>query len=137
MKRILALAIAVALAAPVAGLAQPTEDVILRSAERAAVGMELQSGAPGNRRSRSRTWSGMVMIAAGAVLTTAVKRTETCSGGSCTREEERYKPLIYTGSGLAVAGALLVSVWSDVPANPHVDFAMTPDRIQVGKTFGF
>ena len=133
----LALAIAVVLATPVAGLAQPTEEVILPSAERAAYGMALQSGAPGNRRSRGRTWSGMVMIAAGAVLTTAVKRTETCAGGSCTREEERYKPLVYTGIGLAVAGALLVSVWSDIPASPYIDFAVTPDRIQVGKTFGF
>ena len=137
LKRILSLAIAGPLAAPVAGLAQPTEEVILRSAERVAGGMELQSTAAGNRRSRGRTWSGMVLIAAGAVLTTAVKRTEVCSGGSCIREEERYKPLISTGIGLAVTGALLVSVWSDVPANPHVDFALTPDRIQVGKTFEF
>ena len=137
MKRILALAVVVVLATPVAGLAQPTEEVILRSAERAAVGMALQSGAPGNRRSRSRTWSGMVMIAAGAVLTTAVTETRVCSGGSCIREKRPYKPVAYAGIGLAVAGALLASVWSDVPASPHIDFAMTPDRIEVGKTFGF
>ena len=137
MKTILALAIAVALATPVAGFAQPTEEVILRSAERAAAGMELQSGAPGNRRSRGRTWSGMVMIAAGAVLTTAVTEARVCSGGSCTREERPYKPAAYAGIGLAVAGVLLATVWSDIPANPHVDFAVTPNRIQVGKTFGF
>ena len=137
MKRTLALAVAVALAAPVAGLAQPTEEVILRSAERATVGMELQAGAPGNRRSRRRTWTGMVMIASGVVLTTAVERTRVCAGGSCTVEEQWYKPVAYPGIGLAVAGALLVSMWSNVPASPRIDFAVTPNRVQVGKTFGF
>ena len=132
-----ALALAVALATPIPGSAQQPEGDILQSAERAAVGIALQSDPSGRRRSRGRTWSGMVMIAAGAVLTTAVTETRVCSGGSCTREERPYKPVAYAGIGLAVAGALLVSVWSDVPANPYIDFAVTPDRIQVGKTFGF
>ena len=137
LKRTLALAIAVALATPIAGLAQHPEGVILQSAERAAVGMELQSDGSGSRRSRGRTWAGLVMIAAGGALATAVKRTETCSGDICTSETEWYKPLSYPGIGMAVTGVLLATVWSDAPANAHIDLAVTPDRIQVGKTFGF
>ena len=137
LKRTLALAIAVALATPIAGLAQQPEGVILQSAERAAVGMELQSDASGSRRSRGRTWAGLVMIAAGGALATAVKRMETCSGDTCTSETEWYKPLSYPGIGMVVTGVLLATVWSDAPANAHIDLAVTPDRIQVGKTFGF
>ena len=59
------LAIAVALATPIAGLAQQPEGVILQPAERVAVGMELQSDASGSRRSRGRTWAELDMIAAG------------------------------------------------------------------------
>ena len=136
-KRALALVIAAVLAAPITGLAQQPQGVILQSAERAAVGVELQSGATRSRRSRSRTWAGMITIAAGAVLMSGRKETVSCSGGDCVSETERYKPLVYPGIGLAVTGALLATVWSDVPANPHIDLAVTPDRIQVGKTFGF
>ncbi len=138
-KRTLALAIAATLATPIAGSAQPPEGVVLQSAERAAVGMELQSNAAGRRRSRGRTWAGLVMIASGAVLATAVKRTETCGGdpGTCAIETEPFKALSYPGIGMAVTGVLLATVWSDVPASPHVDFAVTPDRIRIGKTFGF
>jgi len=134
-----ALALAVALATPIPGSAQQPEGVILQSAERAAVGMALQSDASGRRRSRGRTWAGLVMIAAGSVLATAVKRSETCSGDprTCTTETEPYKPVRYSGVGMAVTGVLLATVWSDVPASARFDLAVTPDRIHVGKTFGF
>ncbi|MCY4507561.1 MAG: hypothetical protein OXG35_11465 [Acidobacteria bacterium] len=136
-KKILVPAIAAALATPVAGLAQPPQGVIIQSAERVAVGVELQSGATRSWRSRSRTWAGMIMIAGGAVLMSGKKETVRCTGGDCVSETERYKALVYPGVGLAVTGVLLATVWSDVPANPHIDFAVTPGRIQVGKTFGF
>ena len=77
------------------------------------------------------------MIAGGALLATAKQTTSSCTGGSCTSETEWYKPLGYPGVALAVTGVLLATLWSDVPARPHIDFAVTPDRIQVGKTFGF
>ena len=77
------------------------------------------------------------MIIAGAGLMTGIKRTESCRGGVCTRKTEWIKATGYPGIGLAVAGVLLTTVWSDVPANPHLDIAVTPDSIQVGKTFGF
>ena len=139
LKKMLAPAIAAVLATPVAGSAQPPQGGILPSAERAAAGMALQTGVTRNWRSRSRTWAGMIMIAGGAVLMSGSGKKETvrCTGGDCVSETERYKALVYPGIGLAVTGVLLATVWSDVPANPHIDFAVTPDRIQVGKTFGF
>jgi hypothetical protein len=136
LKKMLAPAIAAVLATPVAGSAQP-QGTILQSAERAAAGMGLQTGATRSWRSRSRTWAGMIMIAGGAVLMSGHKETVRCTGGDCVSETERYKALVYPGIGLAVTGVLLATVWSDVPANPHIDFAVTPDGIQVGKTFGF
>ena len=137
LKTMLAPAIAAVLATPVAGSAQPPQGGILPSAERAAAGMALQTGVTRNWRSRSRTWAGMIMIAGGAVLMSGKKETVRCTAGDCVSETERYKALVYPGIGLAVTGVLLATVWSDVPANPHIDFAATPDRIQVGKTFGF
>ena len=56
---------------------------------------------------------------------------------ACTSETEWYKPLSYPGIGIAVTGVLLATVWSDAAANAHIDLAVTPDRIRVGKTFGF
>ncbi len=130
-----ALAIVVTFATPVVGVAQQPDGVILQSAGRAAVGIELQSDASGNRRSMSRTWAGVGMIASGALLTATVKTTETCF--PCIRESEWYKPLGFTGIGIALTGVLLATVWSDVPANPHIDLTVTSDRIEVDKTFGF
>ena len=140
LKTTLAIALSVALATPIAGLAQPREGSIIESAGRAAAGMALQSDASGRRRSRGRTWAGFIMIAAGGVLATAKTRTTTCSGDPwiCTTGEWKwYKPLAYPGIGIAVSGVLLATVWSDVPASAHVDLAVTPDRVQVGKTFEF
>ena len=137
LKKMLAPAIAAVLATPVAGSAQPPQGGILPSAERAAAGMALQTGVTRNWRSRSRTWAGMIMIAGGAVLMSGKKETVRCTAGDCVSETERYKALVYPGIGLAVTGVLLATVWSDIPANPHIDFAVTPDRIEVGKTFGF
>ena len=41
------------------------------------------------------------------------------------------------GGGVLVVGALLATVWSDVPVVNSLDVVVTPQRIQVGKTFGF
>ena len=212
MKRTLLLVIAVVLATPLAGLAQQQPE-ILQSAERAALRMELQqlSDTSARRRSIGRTAAGVSMIAVGGLLATATATRRSCSGGPCTSETEWYKPLGYpgvalvvtggllatvwsdipavphigrrsigrtsagvsmiavgsllatantkttlcildspcisdrtwnkpvgyTGAALVVTGVLLATVWSDAPANPHINFTVTPDRIQVGKTFGF
>ena len=77
------------------------------------------------------------MIAVGGLLATARVTRRSCRGSSCTRETEWYKPLGYPGVALVVTGSLLATVWSDIPASPHIDLTVMPDRIQVGKTFGF
>ena len=137
MKRTLVLLIAVVLATPIVGLAQQADEGIFRSVERKALGMALRSEDSGRRRSRGRTRAGVTMIAVGAGLMTGIKRTESCVASVCTRKTEWIKATGYPGIGLAVAGVLLATVWSDVPANPHIDIAVTPDGIRVGKTFGF
>jgi hypothetical protein len=138
MKRTLALVLTVVIAMPVVSLAQLLEGAILQSAERAAAGLALQSEASGNRRSRGRTWAGLVMIATGAALASATRRTVTRSGGVLVSEtKDWYEPIAYPGIGVAVTGVLLATISSDVPANSQVDFAVTPGRVRVGKTFGF
>lgn len=137
VKRTLVLMTAVVLATPIVSLAQQADEGIFRSVERKALAMELRSEGAGSRRSGGRTWTGVAMIAAGVALTTAKKTTEACRGGVCTYRTEWIKSAGHPGMGLAVAGVLLATVWSDVPANPHLDVAVTPDGVQVGKTFGF
>lgn len=77
------------------------------------------------------------MITTGAALISGIKRTESCRDYVCTRKTEWIKSTGYPGIGLAVTGVLFTTVWSGVPANPHIDIAVTPDGIQIGKTFGF
>ena len=137
MKRTLVLMTAVVLATPIVSLAQQADEGIFRSVERKALGMALRSEDAGSRRSGGRTWAGVAMITVGAGLMTGIKRTESCRGGVCTRTTEWIKTTGYPGMGLAVAGVLLATVWSDVPTNPHLDIAVTPNGIQIGKTFGF
>ena len=101
---------------PVVSLAQLLEGAILQSAERAAAGLELQSEASGNRRSRGRTWAGLVMIATGAALASATKRTVSWSGGVRVSEtKDWYEPIACPGIAVAVTGVLLATIWSDVP----------------------
>ena len=135
MKRTLALAMGIVLATPVSGLSQQPETMILQSAERAALGMELQSDDSGRARSRRRVSAGVSMIAVGALLASVTRKRTSCINRSCTSETD--KPLAYPGIAVVVSGVLLATVWSDVPVNPHIDLTVTPDRIQVGKTFGF
>ena len=138
MKRTFALVLTVVIAMPVVSFAPPSEGTILQSAERAAAGLALQSEASGSRRSRGRTWAGLVMIATGAALASATRRTVTRSGGVLVSEtKDWYEPIAYPGIGVAVTGVLLATISSDVPANSQVDFAVTPGRVRVGKTFGF
>lgn len=132
-----AIVVAIVLAIPVVGFSQQPMGVIHQAVERSALGMGLQSDAARNRRSMGRTWAGVSMIAVGGLLASANTKTTLCINGSCTSETKWYKPLGYTGVGLVVSGVLLATVWSDVPTRPSIDFSVTPNRIQVSKTFGF
>ena len=94
------------------------------------------------KRSMTRTWTGISMIAGGAVLAT-LKETASCNNprylfgvnlGFCSapewaarkfdrqdflrdgEEANRYPArTLYGGIGLAAAGVLLTTIWSDVP----------------------
>ena len=48
--------------------------------------------------------------------------------------EERVFGLT-VGGGMLVLGGLLATRWSDVPVSDSIDFSVTPDRVQIGKTF--
>ena len=97
----------------------------------------IDSDASGNRRSMARTWTGVSMIAVGGLFATARTKASMCISGSCTTKTTWIKSTGSLGVGLAAGGVLLATVLSDVPVNRHIDLAVTPDRIQVGKTFKF
>ena len=67
-----------------------------------------------------RSWGGVGLILAGAVLAGhRIERTR-CSG-----------------FGAATPGVLLATVWSDVPVARSVDVSATPGGFRIGKTFAF
>lgn len=51
--------------------------------------------------------------------------------------KERSAGLKYGGAALAVAGVLIAGLWSTVPMSNSLNFGVSPDGLQVGKTFGF
>ena len=134
MKKLLALVLAGAIVTPITSFAQTPDEGILQAAERATVGMELQADTSGRRRSTIRTGIGIGMVAAGIGMATAQGcyiRIDT----DCVREpvwQERVP-----GVALVVGGVLLATVWSDVETLSAVDVAVAPDRVHVGKTWGF
>ena len=133
MKKLLALVIAGGIVTLVTGIAQTPDEGILQKAESAAVGLELQADASG-RRSTIRTGIGIGMVAAGIGMATAQGcyiRIDT----DCVREPAWHERV--PGVALVVGGVLLATVWSDVEALSAVDVAVAPDRVHVGKTWGF
>ena len=64
-----------------------------------------------------------------------------CAGGDCLTIEVDTGGAGYgvaaLGGALVVSGALLATVWADVPVVNSLDFRVTPQRVQVSKTFGF
>lgn len=130
----LALVIAGSLLTPVTSFAQTPDEGILQAAERATVGMELQADASGRRRSPIRTGVGIGMVAAGVGLATA-QGCYVSIDTDCVREPAWYERV--PGVAVAAGGVLLATVWSDVEALSSVDVAVAPDRVHVGKTWGF
>ena len=97
------------------------------------------------RRSMHRTWAGAGMIGAGVMV---------FGGGLefCNRLDRRRDPynrelyagcggtggaLVATGIGVATLGALLVTVWADIPAMRNLAVAPTVGGFQVGSSFEF
>lgn len=133
MKKLLALVLAGAVVTPITSFAQTPDEGILQAAERATAGVELQADASG-RRSTIRTGIGIGMVAAGIGMATAQGcyiRIDT----DCVREPAWHERV--PGVALVVGGVLLATVWSDVEALSAVDVAVAPDRVHVGKTWGF
>ena len=108
-----------------------------------ATAEESAQQAPSQERTRSmaRTWGGVAMIAGGSILATA--REEVCFAvvgfgvavGGC--ETTWHKPLGFTGIGVAAAGVLLATVWSDVPVMRNMTVVPKRGGVQVGASFRF
>ena len=83
-----------------------------------------------------RTWGGVALMVGGLLVPV---QTETCvvlfGSGGCVKET--YALGVAIAVGMIGSGLLLATVWSDIPANPSIDFAVSPDRVQVGKSFGW
>ena len=143
MRRSIAMFVVGGLLASASGVS--AEDGVLEAAERAVVAASAAAGAAlqddeGQRRSMGRTWGGVGLILAGAVLAGHRIEHTRCSGSPWTCESWTDRPGIGIGSagiGVAALGVLLATVWSDVPVAGSVDVSVTPDRFQIGKTFGF
>ena len=45
--------------------------------------------------------------------------------------------MLYAGLGAIAFGTLLTTIWSDVPVARDLDVQVGPDRVTVGRTFGF
>lgn len=139
--RFVAFVVGVVLVVPAAAGA---EVVNLRAAvESAAVeagvaaGVAAQGGQQLRQRSMARTWGGVALIGVGLLMPAQQETCLTLFGAEAGCVTELYAPGIAAGVGLIGTGVLLATVWSDVPVRPSIDFTVAPDRVEVGKTFGF
>lgn len=130
----------------------PVREVAERAAreavlEAAAEGVALlQASQPQRRRSVGRTVGGIILMGVGAPLLIVGLASEdaggsVCVGGDCITVDVDTGGAGYgiaaLGGAMVVSGALLATVWSDVPVVNNLDFTVSPRRVQVGKTFGF
>ncbi len=133
-----------------------TADSIRQAADRAAreepalevsAGLlELQQSSGTRRRSVGRTVGGIILMGVGAPLLIVGLASEDaggsiCVGGDCITVDVDTGGAGYgvaaLGGTVVVSGALLATIWSDVPVVNNLDFTVSPHRVQVGKTFGF
>ena len=135
--RIVALVLAGTLALPALGAAEDAPG-ILESAETAMaelVAAQGQNNEPERRRSMARTWGGVGLMVGGLALI-----RQKCDGirfdDRCLGSATWMGGSTVAGLGVIGVGVLLVSIWSDVPANT-VSLDIAPGRVQVGKTFAF
>ena len=108
--------------------------------------LQAGSSSPPRRRSVGRTVGGIILMGLGTpFLIVGLAAEETggsiCAGGDCLTIEVDTGGAGYgvaaLGGALVVSGALLATVWADVPVVNSLDFRVTPQRVQVSKTFGF
>ena len=115
-------------------------------AETAASALQAGSSSPQRRRSVGRTVGGIILMGLGTPFLIVGLSAESaggsfCVGGDCLTVDVDTGGAGYgvaaLGGALVVSGALLATVWSDVPVMNSLDFRVTPQRVQVSKTFGF
>ena len=126
--------------------AGPLREASVRAAREASA--EQQS--PQRVRSGARTATGAILIIAG--IFTPFNWGERCPAGEeisylgydCYADATKEVTAEYAGPGRLVAGlgmigvgTMLATVWSEVPVGNSIDLRITPDRVQVGKTFGW
>ena len=143
--------------------ADPTPIPIREAAERAArefteraareavlkaSAAETLQASQARRRSVGRTVGGIILMGVGAPIFLVGMAAESigvsgseCFNGDCTSFNldagGAGKGFAVFGGGMLVTGALLATIWSDVPVVNSLDFNVTPQRVQVSKTFGF
>ena len=95
-----------------------------------------QPQSPARRRSMARTWGGVGLIAGGLLLV-----RQKCDGirlgNRCVGSVTWLGGSTMTGVAVMTGGVLLATMFADVPANNAVTLTVAPDRVSVGKTFGF
>lgn len=154
MKRVAVAAVVVCVLGQ-AAVAAGGRNTIREAAERAAreVGLEasathleLVGPAAGRRRSTSRTLAGILLMGVGTPVLVVGLSAEHARGRVCFRDDCVTIEVDTGGAGygvaamggaLVISGALLATVWSDVPILNSLDFSVAPQRLQVGRTFGF
>ena len=115
---------------------------------RAATAANAQQAGSSSQRRRSvgRTVGGIILMGLGTPFLIVGLSAEAAGGsfcvdGDCLTVDVDTGGAGYgvaaLGGGLVVSGALLATVWADVPVMNNLDFRVTPQRVQVSKTFGF
>ena len=129
--------------------AGPLREAVASALSEATAASALQAGSssPQRRRSVGRTVGGIILMGLGTpflIVGLAAEKIEggsICVGGDCLTVEVDTGGAGYgvaaLGGALVVSGALLATVWSDVPVMNSLDVRVTPQRVQVSKTFGF
>ena len=93
-------------------------------------------------RSMGRTWAGVAMLGGGTFLA-AHAATSTCATTSAasavfdTQTCGQAWTKLGAGLGIATVGALLATVWSDVPVARSVEVVVSPGRIYASRSFGW
>ena len=132
---IIALCLVIVLPSLVAAQDRPLLEAALAQATTAPI-------SPERERSMARTWWGVAMIAGGTAMVVSAAGTECAESdlvadlaGVQTCDDVQSTGAL--GLVLVGAGALLATIWSDVPVVRDLTIGATSGRVQVGRTFGW
>ena len=135
MRQFVAIVVAVVIASTSLAAAGPIREAAVATAVEAAI--ESQQDQPASQRSKARTWGGVILMSVGLLMPVQQEICVVTLFGSAGCATKMYTPGVAAAVGLIGSGVLLATIFADVPARPSVDFTITPDRVQVGKTFGW